>query len=96
MIEIKNDAVLLYVALLKERFGNNLPRLISELLYDSMNMKYFTLPSEWNDDEYIKWAKMDLEWNASEGGEEGELGADFAEDLFKSNLNLCGIEDYFI
>jgi hypothetical protein len=94
MIEIKNDAVLLYVALLKEKFGNNLPRLISELLYDSMNMRYFTLPSEWNDEEYIKWAKMDLEWNASEGGE-SIVDEQFAVDIFKSNLNICDIEEYF-
>jgi hypothetical protein len=30
MIEIQQDAVLLYVALLKEKFGNNLPKLIEE------------------------------------------------------------------
>jgi hypothetical protein len=94
MIEIENDAVLLYVALLKGKFGNNLPQLISELLYDSMNMGNFQLPSEWNDTEYIKWAKMDLEWNASEGGE-SVVDKDFAIDLFVSNLNICEIEDYF-
>jgi hypothetical protein len=69
MIEIKNDAVLLYVALLKERFGNNLPRL-------------------------IRWAKMDLEWNASEGGE-SIVDEQLAVDIFKSNLNICDIEEYF-
>jgi hypothetical protein len=92
---IKQEAISTYVNLLKEKFGSNLGLVIQEELFDSMNMT-FEIPEEWNDEELAKWAKMDLEWNASEGGEEGELGADFAEDLFKSNLNLCGIEDYFI
>ena len=94
MIEIQQDAVLLYVALLKERFGNNLPKLIEEVLYDSMNMSNFKLPSQWNDEEYIKWAKMDLEWNAAEGGEE-VVDKEFAVDIYKSNMCIDGIEDYF-
>jgi hypothetical protein len=94
MIEIQQDAVLLYVALLKEKFGNNLPKLIEDLLYDSMNMRYFKLPSQWNDEEYIKWAKMDLEWNASEGGEQ-VVDDQLAIDVYKSNLYIDGIEDYF-
>jgi hypothetical protein len=94
MIEIQQDAVLLYVALLKEKFGNNLPKLIEDLLYDSMNMRNFKLPSQWNDEEYIKWAKMDLEWNASEGGEQ-VVDDQLAIDVYKSNLYIDGIEDYF-
>jgi hypothetical protein len=94
MIEIQQDAVLLYVALLKEKFGNNLPKLIEDLLYDSMNMRHFKLPSQWNDEEYIKWAKMDLEWNASEGGEQ-VVDDQLAIDVYKSNLYIDGIEDYF-
>ena len=94
MIEIQQDAVLLYVALLKEKFGNNLPKLIEELLYDSMNMGNFKLPSQWNDEEYIKWAKMDLEWNASEGGEQ-VVDDQLAIGVYKSNLYIDGIQDNF-
>ena len=94
-IIIKQEAISTYVNLLKEKFGSNLGLVIEEVLFDSMNMD-FKLPETWNDEEFAKWAKMDLTWNASEGGEEGEIGADFAEDLFKGNLNLYGIKDYFI
>jgi hypothetical protein len=59
-----------------------------------MNMGNFKLPSQWNDEEYIKWAKMDLEWNASEGGEQ-VVDDQLAIDVYKSNLYIDGIEDYF-
>lgn len=94
-IIIKQEAISTYVNLLKEKFGTNLGLVIEEVLFDSMNMD-FNIPETWNDEEFAKWAKMDLTWNASEGGEEGEIGADFAEDLFKGNLSLYGIENYFI
>jgi hypothetical protein len=94
-IIIKQEAISTYVNLLKEKFGSNLGLVIEEVLFDSMNMD-FNIPETWNDEEFAKWAKMDLTWNASEGEEEGEIGADFAESLFESNLDLFGIEDYFI
>lgn len=94
-INITGQAVATYVALLKGKFGANLGRVIEEVLYDSMNMD-FQIPEEWNDAELAKWAEMDLSWNAYEGEEEGELGADFAEDIFASNLLIFGIEEYFI
>ena len=94
-IIIKQEAITTYGNLLKVKFGTNLGLVIEEVLFDSMNMD-FGIPETWNDAEIARWAKMDLTWNASEGGEEGEIGADFAEDLFKANLNICGIEDYFI
>lgn len=94
-LTITAEAVATYVALLKGRFGVNLGRVIEEVLYDSMNMD-FEIPKEWNDAELAKWAEMDLSWNAYEGEEEGELGGDFAEDIFASNLLIFGIEEYFI
>jgi hypothetical protein len=92
-IEASPEAVSTYVNLLKNKFGDKLGQFIEDELYDSMNMSYFTLPAEWNDKELAKWAKMDLEWNASEGGEE-TIDVDFAKDLFNSNLKLYGVEDY--
>jgi hypothetical protein len=56
-------------------------------------MGNYTLADHWNDEEFSKWAKMDLECNAYEGGEE-VIDSNFAEDFLKSNLKLYGVEDY--
>ena len=92
-VEASPEAIKTYLTLLKDKFGHKLGQFIEDELYDSMNMGNYTLPEEWNDEEFSKWAKMDLEWNASEGGEE-VIDSNFAEDLFKSNLKLYGVEDY--
>ena len=92
-VEASSEAIKTYLTLLKNKFGNKLPQFIEDELYDSMNMGNYQLPEEWNDEEFAKWAKMDLEWNASEGEEE-IIDSNFAEDLFKSNLELYGVEDY--
>ena len=92
-VEASPEAIKTYLTLLKDKFGHKLGQFIEDELYDSMNMGNYTLPEEWNDEEFSKWAKMDLEWNASEGGEE-VVDSNFAEDLFKSNLKLYGVEDY--
>jgi hypothetical protein len=92
-VEASPEAIKTYLTLLKGKFGDKLSQFIEDELYDSMNMGNYELPQEWNDEEFAKWAKMDLEWNASEG-EEGIIDSDFAKDLFKSNLSLYGVEDY--
>jgi hypothetical protein len=94
-IIVQQQAITTYVNLLKEKFGTNLGLLIQELLFDSSNM-HFEIPEEWNDEEFAKWAKMDLRWNAAEEGEVEEVDSEFAEAIFESNLMLAGIEDYFI
>jgi hypothetical protein len=92
-VEASPEAIKTYLTLLKGKFGDKLSQFIEDELYDSMNMGNYELPQEWNDKEFAKWAKMDLEWNASEGEEE-TIDSDFAKDLFKSNLSLYGVEDY--
>jgi len=86
------EAVSSYVTNMKEAFKDRLPMVIEEVLYDDMNMRNFELPSQWNDEELERWAKMDLEWNASEGDEE-IADVEFAESLFMSNLELVGSVD---
>jgi hypothetical protein len=90
------EAVSLYVINMKEAFKDRLPMVIEEVLYDDMNMRNFELPSQWNDEEFERWAKYDLEWNASEGDEE-IANVEFAEALFMSNLDLVGsIDEIYI
>lgn len=94
-IIVQQEALTTYVNLLKEKFGTNLGLLIEELLFDSMNM-HFEIPEEWNDEEFAKWAKMDLSWNAAETTDVQIVDPEFAEAIFESNLMLAGIENYFI
>jgi hypothetical protein len=94
-IIVQQEAITAYVNLLKGKFGTNLGLLIEELLFDSMNM-HFEIPEEWNDEEFAKWAKMDLRWNAGETIDVYIVDPEFAEAIFESNLMLDGIEDYFI
>jgi hypothetical protein len=93
-INIKQEAVAAYLNLLKGKFGTNLGLVIEELLFDSSNM-HFEIPEKWNDEEFAKWAKMDLRWNAAEEEVE-EVDSEFAEAIFESNLMLAGVENYFI
>jgi hypothetical protein len=90
------EAVSLYVTNMKEAFKDRLPIVIKEVLYDDMNMGNFELPNQWNDNEFERWAKYDLEWNASEGDEE-IADVEFAEALFMSNLDLVSsIDELYI
>jgi len=95
-INITDQAVATYVALLKGRFGTNLSRVIEDEIYDEMNQGNgeYSLPEEWNEEEFSRWAKMDLEWNAAEGFEEF-VDEEFATTLFESNL-MMGLGDYYI
>jgi hypothetical protein len=95
-INITDQAVATYVALLKGRFGTNLGQVIEDEIFDEMNQGNgdYSLPEEWNDEEFSRWAKMDLEWNAAEEGEEF-VDVEFATTLFESNL-MMGLEDYYI
>ena len=86
------EAVSSYVTNMKDAFKDRLPMVIEEVLYDDMNMRNFALPSIWNDEEFERWAKYDLEWNASEGDEE-IADVEFAEAMFMSNLELVGSVD---
>jgi hypothetical protein len=94
-VKASPEAIKTYLTLLKGKFGGKLSQFIEDELYDSMNMGNYKLPQEWNDEEFKRWAKMDLEWNASEGGEK-IIDSDFAKDLFKSILNMYGVEDYLV
>lgn len=94
-IIVKQEAITTYVNLLKEKFGTNLGLLIKELLSDSTSM-HFEVPEVWTEEEFAKWAKMDLRWNAAEEGGIVEVDSEFAKAIFESNLMLSGIEDYFI
>jgi hypothetical protein len=90
------EAVSLYVTNMKEAFKDRLPIVIKEVLYDDMNMGNFEVPNQWNDNEFERWAKYDLEWNASEGDEE-IADVEFAEALFMSNLDLVSsIDELYI
>jgi hypothetical protein len=93
-VRVEQEAISVYLELLKMKFGDNLGKLIEELLLDSANM-VFEIPEQWDDKSFQDWAKMDLEWNAEEEGEE-VVDVQYVRDLYKSNLYLDGIEEYFI
>lgn len=98
---VPQDAISTYVNLLKNKFGTNLGQVIEEVLFDDLNMD-FKLPKTWNDEEFAKWAKMDITWNFLQtkdtlvGYEGEEIGVEYVRDLFEASLQLSGIEDYFI
>ena len=45
-VTVKQEAILVYLELLKGRFGENLGEVIEEVLFDSMNMD-FEIPKNW-------------------------------------------------
>jgi hypothetical protein len=93
-IIIKQQAISSYVNSLKEKFGTNLGTVIEDVIYDDMNMD-FEFSEEWNDEEFARWAKMDLEWNAVEA-EIQTVDKDFADNCMNGILSIAGIEKYFV
>lgn len=94
-IIITEQVVAAYVALFKQKFGANAYLAMQEI-HDEMNQGNgsYKLPTEWNDEELAKWAKMDLEWNAAEEGID-IVDEEYAKALFEATL-MMGLEEFYI
>ena len=92
-IKVTQSAINTYVNLHKERFGEDFGKYIEQCLYSSFSTSTFTLPSEWNDEEYAKWAEYDLLWMASEEGGIEIIDSEYAEAIYESNMEQFEEED---
>lgn len=87
------SAVSTYVDLHKEKFGEYFGKYIEQCLYSSLSNSSFTLPDEWNDMEFAKWAEYDLIWMATQEGGIQIVGSEYAESIFENNLEQFEEED---
>ena len=85
-INITEAAINTYVNLHKGKFGEDFGKYVEQCLYSGLSTNTFTLPSEWNDEEFTKWAEYDLLWMAKEEGNIETIDSEYAEAIFEANL----------